>query len=247
VTPKPDPRGIEPARELAAKLGMTFERPYPLLVALTHRSYVNENPYTGEDNERMEFLGDAVLDFIVGAWVYRRFITMAEGELTKLRSALVCNEQLAEFARRYDVGTAMRMGRGESSSGGRNRDAILGSAFEAIIGAYYLEAGIEAVEKWITPLLESVEHEVLFQVQDPKSHFQEQMQAIGFGTPYYRVVGSSGPDHARLFDIEVVIGETVYGHGSGSSKQAAERAAAEDALGKKLIAIPGFKPGALGK
>jgi dsRNA-specific ribonuclease len=83
VTPKPDPRGIEPARELAIKLGMAFERPYLLLVALTHRSYVNENPYTPEDNERLEFLGDAVLDFVVGAWVYRRFITMAEGELTQ--------------------------------------------------------------------------------------------------------------------------------------------------------------------
>ena len=232
MTPKTDPRGIEPVSELAGRLGMTFARIYPLLSALTHRSYVNEHPHTPEDNERLEFLGDAVLDFIVGAWVYCRFPEMPEGDLTKMRSTLVCNEQLAEFARQFDIGSAIRLGRGEASSGGRDREAILGSAFEAVIGAYYLEAGIEAVEQWMTPLLEGAEEKVLYQVQDPKSHFQERTQAARLGTPFYRVIGTSGPDHARMFDVEVVIGETVYGRGSGPSKQAAERAAAVDALEK---------------
>lgn len=232
MTPKTDPRGIEPASELAGRLGMAFAQPYLLVSALTHRSYVNEHPYTLQDNERLEFLGDAVLDFIVGSWVYRHFPEMPEGDLTKLRSALVCNEQLAQFARRFDMGSAIRLGRGESTSGGRQREVILGSAFEAVVGAYYLEAGIHAVEQWMMPLLESVVESVLYQLQDPKSRFQERTQAEKLGTPYYRVIAASGPDHARMFEVEVVIGERVFGRGSGSSKQAAERAAAVDALEK---------------
>ena len=232
MTTKTEPRGIEPASELAGRLGMDFSRPYLLVRALTHRSYVNEHPETLIDNERLEFLGDAVLDFIVGAWVYRHFPEMPEGDLTKVRSALVCNERLALFARKFEIGRAIRLGRGELTSGGRHRDALLGSTFEALVGAYYLEAGIQKVEEWVIPLLESVRETVMDELQDPKSQFQERTQAERLGTPHYRVTGTSGPDHSKIFEVEVAIGERIFGSGKGPSKQAAERAAAADALEK---------------
>src|SRR5512147_3226068 len=124
VTSHPDPRGTEPAEDLARRLGLSFSKPSLLTRALTHRSYVNEHPETVEDNERLEFLGDAVLDFVVGAWAYHRFPEMLEGDLTKVRSALVRNERLAAFARQFDLGRAMRLGRGELSSGGRDREGL---------------------------------------------------------------------------------------------------------------------------
>jgi ribonuclease-3 len=232
VTSRIEQRGIEPAEDLALRLGLSFSKPSLLTRALTHRSYVNEHPEAVEDNERLEFLGDAVLDFIVGAWVFQRFPEMLEGDLTKVRSALVRNERLAVFARQFDLGRAMRLGRGELSSGGRDRDNLLGSTFEAVIGAFYLEAGMKAVEAWITPLLENARETVLNEIQDPKSQFQEWTQAEKIGTPFYRVTGTSGPDHARLFEVEVAVGERVFGQGRGPSKQAAERAAAADALSK---------------
>ena len=225
-----DLRDVEPASTLALRLGLTFSRVSLLTRALTHRSYVNEHSDAQEDNERLEFLGDAVLDFIVGAWVYHHFPEMPEGDLTKLCSAFVCNEQLAVFARKFDLGRAMRLGRGELVSGGRDRDGLLGSTFEAVIGALYLEAGLEAVEAFLNPMLDEARDPILNGLEDPKSEFQEWTQAEKIGTPRYRVVTSSGPDHAKMFDVEVVIGEKIFGQGRGSSKQAAERAAAADAL-----------------
>lgn len=199
---------------------------------MTHRSYVNEHSDAQEDNERLEFLGDAVLDFTVGAWVYHHFPEMPEGDLTKLRSAFVCNEQLAVFARKFDLGRAMRLGRGELSSGGRDRDGLLGSTFEAVIGALFLESGLGAVDAFLNPMLEEARDPILNSLEDPKSEFQEWTQAEKIGTPRYRVVTSSGPDHAKMFDVEVVIGEKIFGKGRGPSKQVAERAAAADALEK---------------
>jgi len=221
---------VEPASDLALRLGLTFSRLSLLTRALTHRSYVNEHADTQQDNERLEFLGDAVLDFIVGAWVYHHFPEMPEGDLTKMRSAFVCNEQLAVFARKFDLGRAMRLGRGEVTSGGRDRDGLLGSTFEAVIGALFLEAGLGAGEGFLHPMLEEARGPILNGLEDPKSEFQEWTQAEKIGTPRYRVVTSSGPDHAKMFDVEVAIGEKVFGQGRGSSKQTAERAAAADAL-----------------
>jgi len=232
VTSYIDPREIESASDLAHRLGLSFSRLSLLTRALTHRSYVNEHPDVLEDNERLEFLGDAVLDFVVGAWVYHRFPEMPEGDLTKIRSALVRNEQLADFARELDLGHALRLGRGELVSGGRDRYSLLGSAFEALVGALYLEAGIEAADQFIRPFLEAARETVLTEIFDPKSQLQEWAQSERIGTPRYRVVSSSGPDHAKIFDVEVTIGDKAYGRGSGTSKQAAERAAAQDALGK---------------
>lgn len=225
-------RDSEPASDLARRLGLSFARMTLLTRALTHRSYVNEHTDAQEDNERLEFLGDAVLDFIVGAWVYHRFPEMPEGDLTKVRSAYVCNEQLAVFARAFDLGRAMRLGRGELNSGGRDREGLLGSTFEAVIGAVYLESGLKAVEDFIHPLLAEAGEKILESLEDPKSEFQEWTQAEKMGTPRYKVISSSGPDHAKTYDVEVVIGDKIFGQGSGTSKQTAERAAAADALSK---------------
>jgi ribonuclease-3 len=191
---------------------------------------VNENPDSLEDNERLEFLGDAVLDFIVGAWAYNRFPEMREGELTKIRSAIVRNDQLAAFARHLNLGPALRLGRGEFASGGRQRDGLLGSLFEALIGALYLDAGLEAVEKFVYPLLDEAQEFILDEIHDPKSHLQEWAQAEKMGTPQYITVGSTGPDHAKVFEVEVRIKGTTYGRGHGSSKQVAARIAAQTAL-----------------
>jgi ribonuclease III len=225
----PNLRDIESASDLSQRLGLSFSNPALLTRALTHRSYVNEYESV-EDNERLEFLGDAVLDFIVGAWVYNRFPEMPEGDLTKIRSALVRNDHLAKFARKLELGKALRLGRGEATSGGRNRDNLLGSAFEALIGALYLDAGLDAVHDFVNPILEDVRESILNQIQDPKSELQEWTQSQKLGAPHYRVVSTNGPDHAVTFEMVVEIAGTEKGHGSGTSKSAAEHAAAKDAM-----------------
>ncbi len=225
-------RAPETPAQLAERLGLRFDNPALLTRALTHRSFLNENTNASEDNERLEFLGDAVLDFVVGAWVYHHCPEMAEGDLTRMRSALVRNEQLAEFARQLDLGQAMRMGRGESSSGGRERDGLLGSTFEALIGALYLDGGLPKVEAFMEPLLGSVRDRVIMraEIYDPKSRFQEWAQSAKLGTPKYVTVGASGPDHAKMFEVEVRIREQTYGRGTGPSKQIAAQVAAQTAL-----------------
>jgi ribonuclease-3 len=222
----------ESPAELAERLGLSFSNPSLLARALTHRSFVNESPNAVEDNERLEFLGDAVLDFVVGAWVYQNCPEMAEGELTRTRSALVRNEQLAEFARVLRLGQALRMGRGESGSGGRYRDGVLGAAFEALVGALFLDAGLDAVQLFMAPLLDRVRERILTraEIYDPKSRFQEWAQSQKLGTPSYVTVSASGPDHAKLFEVEVRINDRTYGSGHGSSKQIAAQAAAQTAL-----------------
>lgn len=211
---------------------MEFRNLALLSRAMTHRSYINENPQTMEDNERLEFLGDAVLDFVVGAWVYNHCPEMAEGDLTKMRSALVRNEQLADFSRVLQLGRGLRMGRGEATSGGRERDTVLGSTFEALIGAVYLDAGLEAVERFMEPLLDTVRERVVMraEIYDPKSKFQEWAQSEKLGTPKYVTVSSSGPDHAKLFEVEVRLNDRAYGRGTGPSKQVAAQVAAQSAL-----------------
>jgi ribonuclease-3 len=223
-------RDVEPASDLSRRLGLPFSNLSLLTRALTHRSYVNENPLAVEDNERLEFLGDAVLDFIVGAWAYNRFPEMPEGDLTKMRSALVRNEQLAKFARKLDLGHALRLGRGEAASGGQDRDNLLGSAFEALIGALFLDAGLGRVEAFVHPILEEAREFILNEIHDPKSKLQEWAQSQKLGSPRYRVLGTSGPDHAVVFEMVVEIAGEVKGHGSGTSKSYAEHAAAQDAL-----------------
>jgi ribonuclease-3 len=233
-------REITP-RELAQRLNLEFSDYLLLSRALTHRSYLNEHPEALEDNERLEFLGDAILDFLVGAWLYNRFPEMAEGSLTRLRSALVRTEQLAEFALQIDLGDAMRLGHGEAESGGRQRLALLCATFEALIGALYLDQGVEAVARFVEPLLESVADQILStgRFQDPKSLLQEWTQARGLGAPIYKTVSATGPDHAKVFDVDVIVNGTVQGRGTGNSKQAAAKAAARAAM--KVLGVSRFE------
>jgi len=222
----------ETAADLAQRLHLEFTDIGLLTRALTHRSYANENQGALEDNERLEFLGDAVLDFVIGAWVYRRFPEMPEGDLTRMRSALVRTDTLASFARSLNLGDALRLGRGELASGGRKRDSLLCATFEALIGALYLEAGIPAVEAFIKPLLTDVREKVIGRVEiyDPKSSLQEWAQSQHLGIPRYQIVDSSGPDHAKIFYVEVQVSGKTYGQGKGSSKQVAAQMAAQAAL-----------------
>ncbi|MBL8050949.1 MAG: ribonuclease III [Anaerolineales bacterium] len=223
-------RDIETASSLNLRLGLSFSNLSLLTRALTHRSYTNENPDAVEDNERLEFLGDAVLDFIAGEWAYHCFPEMPEGNLTKIRSFLVRNERLAEFSRKLDLGNALRLGRGEKTSGGHLRESVLGSVFEALIGAIYLDSDLEKVKRFVIPLFESIKESLLDELDDAKSELQETSQALKLGTPHYRVVNVSGPDHARTYEVEVLIAGEAKGRGTGTSISLAERSAARDAL-----------------
>lgn len=223
---------LESPRELAERINLPFNDNLLLGRALTHRSYLNEHTEALEDNERLEFLGDAILDFVVGAWLYNRYPEMPEGDLTRMRSALVHTEQLAVFANQIQLGDALRLGKGESQAGGRQRPALLCDAFEALVGAVYLDSGIEAVWKFISPLLEECADEILInhKTDDSKSLFQEWAQAQGFCTPEYITRKATGPDHSKVFEVDVLLNGEVYGSGSGHGKQAATKAAAHDAL-----------------
>ena len=214
-------------------LGLSFEDKTLLLRALTHRSYLNENPdFILEDNERLEFLGDAVLDFLTAEYLYHRFPEMQEGNLTSLRAALVRTESLANLAHKINLGRCLYLGHGEEAGGGRRRQAVLCGAFEALVGALYLDQGLAAVEDLVKPLFDPAIERILADDldKDPKSMLQELSQAELEITPRYRTAGESGPDHAKEFVVEAMIGERVYGRGTGRSKQAAARAAAQDAL-----------------
>jgi ribonuclease-3 len=214
-------------------LRLRFNDKSLLLRALTHPSYLNENPEEGlEDNERLEFLGDAVLDFVSGEWLYHHFPEASEGRLTRLRAALVRTETLARFARESNLGAALRLGHGEEDSGGRQRDGNLCGAFEALVGALYLDQGIEAVRAFVEPLFEPALRAITEadQDKDPKSLLQEWSQAHLGVTPVYETTATRGPDHAKEFTVTVYLGDKSYGEGTGYSKQAAAQKAALQAL-----------------
>ncbi len=210
--------------------GLEFRDPVLLRTALTHSSYLNEHPALDwEDNERLEFLGDAVLDFLLAEYLYRRFPDAPEGELTVLRAALVRRETLSRLADQLDLGSALFMGHGEAETGGRHRAATLCAAFEALIGALYLDRGMAAVMEFAVPLFERELQVAQAQVagKDPKSRLQELAQGMLGVTPRYQTLRAHGPDHARIFTVGVFLGEKACGQGEGPSKQiAAQRAAA---------------------
>lgn len=219
---------IDPTR----KVDLPFVDPSLLRRALTHRSFVNEHSEALEDNERLEYLGDAAIDFLVAAWLYNHFPEMDEGQLTRMRSALVRTEQLAEFARELKLGEALRLGRGEESSGGRDRPALLCAAFEAVVGALYLDGGYPALVEFLEPRLERAAMTILDDqtLLDPRSTLQIWAQAELGETPRYTTVDAFGPDHAREFVVDVSVGGKLHGRGQGHSKQEAAQNAAADAL-----------------
>jgi ribonuclease-3 len=201
--------------------------------ALTHGSYLNENPgCSWGDNERLEFLGDAVVNFVTADYLYAHFPDWQEGQLTSLRAEWVRADTLARFAADRDLGSYLLLGHGEEQSGGRTRVAMLSDAFEALVGAIYLDAGLDAARQFIVPLLEALvkAQTVLAALRDSKSRLQEWAQSVVHVAPAYVTVEESGPDHARQFTVEVSIQGQVRGRGTGRSKQAAEQAAACAAL-----------------
>jgi ribonuclease III len=219
--------------QLEDELGIEFRDKSLLQRALTHRSYLNEHPeFPLEDNERLEFLGDAVLDFVTGEYLYHRFPELREGLLTSLRSVLVRRDTLARFARELGLGEYLLMGHGEIETGGRNRAATLCAAFEALVGALYLDQGLASVDKLLAPLVapEVVRTLKDRSLKDAKSLLQELAQARTHQTPRYRTIAETGPDHAKEFTVQVTISGKVYGEGYGSNKQQAAQAAAQEAL-----------------
>jgi ribonuclease-3 len=218
--------------DFARQAGVVLKNQSLLQRALTHRSYLNEHPDALEDNERLEYLGDAALDFITAAWLYNRYPEMDEGDLTRLRSSLVRTEQLADFARDLGLGANLLLGKGEEASGGRERSALLCDGFEAFIGAVFLDLGLEKVIEFMEPRLLKAADTVLKDetLLDPRSRLQIWAQSEVGETPKYSVIDTFGPDHQREFLIEVKIGDKISGRGQGRSKQEAAQQAASDAL-----------------
>lgn len=220
-------------RSYLESAGITFQDWSLLETALVHRSYVHEKwELVLESNERLEFLGDSVLNFVTARFLYGTFPGKGEGELTALRAALVRTSTLARFSRGMELGAALKLGKGEEQSGGRERDPLLADAFEAVVAAIYLHNGLDDVDRLLRPLLEVevatiTEHGL---VLDDKSQLQERVQAERNQTPRYKTVRSEGPDHDRRFTIEVWAGSDLLGVGEGASKQAAAQAAARAAL-----------------
>lgn len=203
--------------------------------ALTHRSWVNEHKGERTSNERLEFLGDAILEFVVSREIYLRFPDKEEGYLTALRANLVNTAALADFAKKADLGSVLYLSKGEEDSGGRTNSSLLADTVEALIGAIFIDRELPSAEEFITEnLMADVDKKASEPLKDPKSRLQEYVQSQGFVAPKYKVVEESGPDHDKKFVIEVRINDTSWGKGGGKSKGSAEQAAALQALTKKV-------------
>lgn len=213
-------------------LGITFDNIDLLITAFTHRSYVNEHKKTAQEhNERMEFLGDAVLELVVTEFLYTHF-SEPEGILTNWRSALVRTESIGDAAKRSGFEPFLRLSRGEKRGTERARDQILANSYEAVLGAVYLDKGYDAAKNFIENSLLITFEEILKtgSWMDPKSSLQEQAQSRESKTPVYKVISEEGPDHDKVFTVGVYIGGTLRGQGNGPSKQAGQQAAASKAL-----------------
>ena len=220
-------------RELETKLNYTFQNPALLEEALNHSSYANEHRGAGlHSNERLEFLGDSVLGFVTAEFLFARHPDLPEGDLTRIRAALVCEQSLYEVARKLGLGGYLRLGRGEETGGGRERTSILADAMEAIFAAVYLDGGVEQASALIHRVLLDVEREEVVKERrrDYKTALQELVQRQVGQELTYRMVGEQGPDHAKIFQAEVRLNGTPVGSGFGRSKKEAEQAAARAAL-----------------
>ena len=216
-------------KEFQQKIGYQFNDEKLLTQALTHSSYANEKHMKKlSDNERLEFLGDAVLEIISSDFLYKNYTDQPEGELTKLRASLVCEPTLAICAKEIGLGDYLRLGRGEDLTGGRGRKSILSDALEAVIGAIYLDGGFANAKEFVLKyILTDIEHKQLF--YDSKTILQEVVQGE-HETLHYELVGESGPDHDKKFSVEVWIGDKKISEGIGHTKKAAEQEAAYHAL-----------------
>ncbi len=218
-------------RTLERKIGAVFLHKDLLRLALVHGSFRNENPGSfPESNDRLEFLGDAVIGAAVADELFRRNPGWAEGELTQARSTLVKDETLAAIARKLDLGPCLYMGKGAEATGGRDQDSILAAAIEALAGALFIDQGYEAARDFVVRLLLPPEAAGAVAPENPKAALQETVQALGLAAPSYETTHAGGKAHAPTFTSEVTVGGEVMGRGSGPRKAAAERAAASQAL-----------------
>lgn len=218
--------------ELQQKLVITFDNSSLLYNAFTHSSYVNEHRRKNfTDNERLEFLGDAVLELGVSRFLYSTEPDMSEGDLTKLRAAIVCEPALVKFANELDFGHYVLLGKGEEQTGGRMRPALLADVFEAFIGALYIDQGMEAVTKFLEKVVfPKITLGAFSHVMDYKSRLQEIVQQTNNGQLQYEIIEEKGPAHAKVFVTVVLLGNTELGKGSGKSKKEAEQEAARHAI-----------------
>lgn len=199
--------------------------------ALIHKSYCNEHPGL-ESNERLEFLGDSVLSIIISERLFRLFPKSPEGELTSRRSNLVQTSTLARKAKLLELDKMLKLSRGEEDTGGRTNVGLLANTFESVLGALFLDGGLAVCRKYLTDIFSDEEILADGDLKDPKSLLQEKSQASGFGTPIYKTLSAEGPDHAKLFEIEVMVNNKSAGKGLGPSKQKAQTEAATAALAK---------------
>ena len=228
------------AEQVQEKIRYRFRDPSLLILALKHRSYVYAQDQNGvHSNERLEFLGDAILDLVVSEFLYKTYPKKREGHLTQLRSSLVNKVSLAKQAEQMDLGNYMLLSDGEARSGGRHRGSILADAYESIIGALYLDGGLEPIRQFlIRTLLKNVEqYNTVRQWMNYKSVLLEHTQSKGKGQPRYRVESEEGPDHNKVFTVEVYIADASVGRGTGTSKKDAEQNAARDAS-ERLNLLP---------
>ena len=220
-------------QELEKKLGYTFRNPALLGEALSHSSYANEHRGAKlSSNERLEFLGDSVLGFVTAEYLFAGHPDLPEGDLTRIRAALVCEQSLYEVARKLELGRYLKLGRGEEAGGGRQRTSILADATEAVFAAVYLDGGIQAASALIHRVLLNAERESAVEERrrDYKTALQELVQRQADQILSYRMVGEHGPDHAKVFSAEVLLNGKSIGSGSGHSKKEAEQSAARSAL-----------------
>lgn len=217
--------------KLEQKIGYSFKNKELLKLALTHSSYANETGNLGACNERLEFLGDSVLSLIVSDYIFNSFKNRPEGELTKLRASLVCEKSLCGFSKQLGVGEYLLLGKGETLNGGRERPSILADAFEAILAAIYIDAGMEQAKKHVLRfIIEELNHTEDEVFKDYKTTLQEIIQRNREEQLAYILVDETGPDHDKSFTVEVHLNSNVIGVGTGKSKKQAEQKAAKQAL-----------------
>ena len=216
--------------KLESNIGYCFKDKDLLINALTHTSYANEHKHKGmKDNERLEFLGDAVLELVSSEYLYKNMKDMPEGKMTKLRASLVCEPTLAMDAREIDLEDFIYLGKGEDETGGRKRDSIVSDAFEALIGAIFLDGGIEEAKYFILKFaLNDIEKKKLF--YDSKTVLQERVNSVKNGNLVYEIIKEWGPDHNKTYEAAAKLNGTIIGKGQGHTKKAAEQQAAFDAL-----------------
>ena len=211
-------------------IGYTFKDKSLLIQAFTHSSFVNEQKINKKpDYERLEFLGDAVLEMLSSEYLFKKYPDKKEGEMSKIRASLVCEPALAFDAEKLDIRYYMQLGKGEEATGGRNKESIIADMVEAVIGALFLDGGIEESKKFIYSYVLTNE-ESMQMFSDSKSILQEIVQGQNLGQIRYEICGESGPEHDKIFDVRVFVGDKNYGEGSGKTKKAAEQKAAYKAI-----------------